>query len=154
LRLRRLRRPRRGRGADDRRVGGESERRGAEDPDHGNDDRAWQERREPHAHPFGKAKRLAIPLPGEEDDRTIGFVLSGWDDSEDASRARSSGVARAGVLPAERVPAKLWNHDCSCGYEVAGFSCRWRCGPVAWPVWPTRPTSVPVARVAPAVTAG
>ena len=38
------------------------------------------------------------------------------------------------------LPAKPWNQDWSCGYDEAGCSWRWRCGPVASPVSPTRPT--------------
>src|SRR4029077_11662115 len=52
------------------------------------------------------------------------------------------------------VPENPWNHACSCGYEEAGCSWRWRCGPVASPVWPTRPTESPAFSSAPGTTAG
>src|SRR5581483_1863354 len=52
------------------------------------------------------------------------------------------------------VPAKDSNQGSSWGYPVAGWSWRWRCGPVASPVEPTRPTLWPAASWAPATTAG
>src|SRR5262245_45327144 len=43
----------------------------------------------------------SVPLPGEQDARSIRFLLGGWHDSEDAAGARRAGVAGTGVLPTE-----------------------------------------------------
>src|SRR6185295_13284624 len=51
-------------------------------------------------------------------------------------------------------PANDANQGSSWGYAVAGSSWRCRCGPVAWPVWPTRPTGEPAASAAPGTTVG
>ena len=79
------------------------------------------------------------------------------------SRPRTPALCPSSVRPASvnALPAKAANHGSSCGYAVAGWSWRWRCGPVAWPGHPDEPDRLArakrdavAARRAPGTTCG
>src|SRR5579864_2387274 len=136
--------------------GGEADRRHGEGAEDGGD-----EQEPAHTVLFGRSQpRLK---------RTTGAGAAGWTTwktrfpAAGAAVATSAapttaGVRRAPVVGASfqvnAVPAKAWNQASCWGHAVAGWSCRWRCGPVASPVAPTRPTCWPVVSLAPATTAG
>ena len=64
-----------------------------------------------------------------------------------ASRPRLRG---ARVRPLEGGAGEALEPRLVLRVRGAGWSWRWRCGPVAWPVWPTRPTGSPAVSSAPA----
>src|SRR5206468_1839171 len=67
-----------------------------------------------------------------------------------AARERASAAPESDQVNA--LPAKDSNQDCCCGHSVGGWSWRCRCGPLASPVMPTRPTCWPAVSPAPCVT--
>ena len=121
------------RGPDDRRVRGERERRRREHQTRATTTRGQSvASRKAMLSLRQRRARHVIPLPGEADDR---YSIPPALETTAKTRRAAAGLPTESVGSAscqrKAVPAKLSNHGCCCGYEVAGWSWRWRCGPVA-----------------------